>query len=212
MVDVSRQPALLCRVTNVSRSRSDRAVSGAFSADTISSCLATNQPIFTTGNGTSPAHHELREDWQTRLYWRCWSRAGAFGRSYAPDQIALTYWFANAPESVTLLHHAGWHQRNLADLTALVERIDRHMVAPNAVLTLTDDLEHLYPMRLSRLPWPQSSLHNRHPSQFRKCNRNRSDETRAGTRFAFEVSQEPRDKPTKPATAPDFILLNMLIQ
>ena len=32
--------------------------------------------------------------------------------------------------------------------TALaVERIDRHMVAPNAVWPLTDDLEHLCPMR-----------------------------------------------------------------
>ncbi|MCO5205816.1 MAG: hypothetical protein M9928_12330 [Anaerolineae bacterium] len=74
--------------------------------------------------------------------WRCWSRErGHFGRSYAPDQIALTYWFANAPQqSVTLRYHADWHQRNLADLTALVEHIDRHMVAPEPVRPLTDDL------------------------------------------------------------------------
>ncbi len=86
--------------------------------------------------------YELREDWQTRLYLALLVEgAGAFGRSYAPDQIALTYWFANAPEqSVTLRYHADWHQHNLAELTALVERIDRHMVAPNAVWPLTDDL------------------------------------------------------------------------
>lgn len=86
--------------------------------------------------------YELREDWQTRLYLALLVEgARAFGRSYTPDRIALTYWFANAPEqSVTLRYDANWHQRNMADLTALVERIDRHMVAPNAVWPLTDDL------------------------------------------------------------------------
>lgn len=88
--------------------------------------------------------HQLRDAWQTRLYLAMLAKgAEAFGRTFAPEQIALTYWFANAPQqSVTLRYDSTWHQRNWAELTALVERLDRRLDASDAIWPLTDELSH----------------------------------------------------------------------
>ena len=86
---------------------------------------------------------QLRDDWQTRLYLTLLVEgAGGLGRQYKPEQMAITYWFAEAPEkSVTIRYDATQHTRNLAELKALVERVDRRMVAPNAIWPLTESLD-----------------------------------------------------------------------
>jgi hypothetical protein len=73
----------------------------------------------------SPA--ELRDDWQTRFYWAL-AAAGstALEHPVTPDQIALTYWFAAAPEAtVTFPYSAAVHQRNWEELTRIVDALDR---------------------------------------------------------------------------------------
>ena len=83
----------------------------------------------------------LRDDWQTKLYLAMVTEgASAVGRSYAPEQVSITYWFAREPEkSVTLGYTKAQHSEVWAELEALAERLDRRMVAPDAVWPLTDD-------------------------------------------------------------------------
>ena len=83
----------------------------------------------------------LQNEWQTRLYLMMLAEGGtALGRTYAPEQIKLTYWFARAPEkSVTIHYDTVQHTRNWAELTAEVERIERRLAVPNAIWPLTDD-------------------------------------------------------------------------
>ena len=87
---------------------------------------------------------ELQEDWQTKLYLALATEGSdALGRSYRPEQVAITYWFAEAPQkSVTLTYDAQQHARNWATIRATVERIGRRLVAPNAIWPLTDNLDH----------------------------------------------------------------------
>ncbi len=87
---------------------------------------------------------ELREEWQTKLYLALATEgSGALGYTYRPDQVAITYWFAEAPEkSVTLRYDAAQHARNWATIKATTERIDRRMVAPDAIWPLTENWEH----------------------------------------------------------------------
>lgn len=87
---------------------------------------------------------ELAADWQTRLYQTMVVEgSAALGRSYKPEQVHMTYWFAAAPEqSVTIDYTQQAHARNWAELRATVERIDRRMVAANAVWPLTDNHDH----------------------------------------------------------------------
>lgn len=87
--------------------------------------------------------NQLHEDWQTRLYLALIVEgASGLGFTYKPEQVAITYWFAQEPEqSVTIRYTAEQHARNLAELKATVERIDRRMIAPNAIWPLTESLE-----------------------------------------------------------------------
>lgn len=83
----------------------------------------------------------LAADWQTRLYLALVAEGGAaLGRVIPPEQIAITYWFANAPQhSVTLHYDDNTHAQVWAELTAAVQRIERRLVAPTAIWPLTDD-------------------------------------------------------------------------
>lgn len=83
----------------------------------------------------------LAADWQTRLYLALVAEgSAALGRTISPEQVSITYWFANAPhQSVSLTYDAATHARVWAELTATVERIGRRLVAPSAVWPLTDD-------------------------------------------------------------------------
>jgi hypothetical protein len=83
----------------------------------------------------------LAADWQTRLYLAlAVEGSAAVGPAIPPHGIAITYWFANAPQqSVTLSYDAATHAQVWAELTAAVERIERRLVAPAAIWPLTDD-------------------------------------------------------------------------
>lgn len=85
----------------------------------------------------------LAGDLQTRLYLALIAEgSSALGRSVPPEQIAITYWFANAPErSVSLTYDTPSHLRFWAELTAAVGRIERRLIAPTAIWPLTDNWE-----------------------------------------------------------------------
>lgn len=85
---------------------------------------------------------KLREDWQTRLYLALIVEgADALGHTYRPDEVAITYWFAEAPEqSVTIRYTTEWHRQNWAEIKATVGRIKRRLAAVDAIWPLTDDL------------------------------------------------------------------------
>lgn len=84
---------------------------------------------------------DLRHDWQTRLYLALIAAAGdGLDHAYAPEQIALTYWFAERPEApVTLRYNSDWFRRDWAIITATLGRIDRLLQTPTAIWPLTDD-------------------------------------------------------------------------
>lgn len=86
----------------------------------------------------------LADDWQSRLYLSMLVAGGeAVGRQYRPEQVKMTYWFANAPEqSITLAYTQAAHAKTWAELTATAERIERRMAAPHAIWPLTDNLRH----------------------------------------------------------------------
>ncbi|MGB1252623.1 MAG: PD-(D/E)XK nuclease family protein [Candidatus Promineifilaceae bacterium] len=85
----------------------------------------------------------LREDWQTRLYLALVVEgADALGHSYHPDDVSMTYWFAEAPEqSVVIRYNSDWHRQNWAEIKATIGRIERRLAASEAIWPLTDDLE-----------------------------------------------------------------------
>ncbi len=87
---------------------------------------------------------QLRDEWQTKLYLALATEgSSALGFDYHPEQVAITYWFTQAPEkSVTLRYDGQQHARNWATIRATAERIDRRLVAPTAIWPLTDNWAH----------------------------------------------------------------------
>lgn len=85
---------------------------------------------------------ELREDWQTRLYLAMLIEGSeALGHAYAPEQVAITYWFARDPkQSVTIRYNSAEHTKTLAELTTTTTQLDRRLVAADAVWPLTENL------------------------------------------------------------------------
>lgn len=53
------------------------------------------------------AAHSLQQNWQTRLYLYLLATT----TSYAPDQLTMTYWFANTGESVVISYSQAEHER-----------------------------------------------------------------------------------------------------
>jgi len=84
---------------------------------------------------------ELTEDFQTRLYLALAVQGStALEQDVDPDHLSLTYWFVNDPtQAVTISYSQQWHDRNWAELRAIIEEIDRQLTTMT-VLPLTDDL------------------------------------------------------------------------
>jgi hypothetical protein len=88
-----------------------------------------------------PVEH-LRRAWQTRLYLAlAVEGSAALGRALKPEQVSLTYWYANAPEDppITFAYDADWHNQNWSGLRALLDELDRRL-ADGERWPLTDDL------------------------------------------------------------------------
>ena len=87
--------------------------------------------------------HILRQDWQTRLYLLlAVNGSQALGAGpYRPEQISLTYWFANAPDkTVTFNYDADEHQRQAAALTILVQQLETQLAQADSSWPLTSNL------------------------------------------------------------------------
>jgi PD-(D/E)XK nuclease superfamily len=99
--------------------------------------------IFDWKTGKPPDETTLRHDWQTRLYLAMLAEGGqalwANNPAIQPDHIAITYWYATAPdEPITIPYNHAWHERNWAELMALVAQIEAQL-AQDGVWPLTDD-------------------------------------------------------------------------
>ncbi|MFQ5435806.1 MAG: PD-(D/E)XK nuclease family protein [Anaerolineae bacterium] len=105
--------------------------------------------IFDWKTGRPRPTRDLRHDWHTRLYLALLAEGGqALGQTFAPDQIAITYWFANDHETPhSIQYDAGWHAQNWADIQALAAQIETR--AASGDWPLTDDLAHC-----GRCPYP----------------------------------------------------------
>jgi CRISPR/Cas system-associated exonuclease Cas4 (RecB family) len=62
----------------------------------------------------------LRESWQTRLYLYLLAATTA----YTPDQIKMTYWFANGIEPITLSYDQAQQEQTQADLSRILAEIN----------------------------------------------------------------------------------------
>lgn len=89
----------------------------------------------------SPA--KLKADLQTQLYLAALVEGGnALRRSYTPEQVTITYWFARHPQkSVTIPYDTATHTQSWARLTATANRLQDRLAAPDAIWPLTDDRE-----------------------------------------------------------------------
>jgi RecB family exonuclease len=83
---------------------------------------------------------ELRRDLQTRFYLALLvAGSAALGQSLSPGQVAMSYWYANAPRAtVTIQYDEAWHATNWADLQQTVGEISL-LENAGAEWPLTDD-------------------------------------------------------------------------
>jgi CRISPR/Cas system-associated exonuclease Cas4 (RecB family) len=63
----------------------------------------------------------LKESWQTRLYLYVLAETAG----YTPEQITMTYWFANRSTTITLGYDIAQHERTQADLLRLLREINQ---------------------------------------------------------------------------------------
>lgn len=67
----------------------------------------------------------LRQNWQSRLYPFILVESS----DYQPEQVSLTYWFAEAPEnaehSLTLPYGPAWHEQTRQELTLLLSQLNQ---------------------------------------------------------------------------------------
>ncbi|MCB0016234.1 MAG: PD-(D/E)XK nuclease family protein [Anaerolineales bacterium] len=85
----------------------------------------------------------LRQDWQTRLYLLLAVNGSAAlgGQLYRPEQVSLTYWFAQAPEkTVTFSYTSAEHDQQEAVLRALITQLDEQLADGELIWPLTDNL------------------------------------------------------------------------
>ncbi len=78
----------------------------------------------------------LQNSWQTRLYPFILAETSA----YRPEQLSMTYWFAQADESHTLEipYSAALHQQTRADLLALLSPLQEWIGSPQVPLPQAD--------------------------------------------------------------------------
>jgi hypothetical protein len=102
-----------------------------------------NQPfahIFDWKSGRPATLDELNGRWQTRLYLALLAEGGsAFWPQdvqLAPEQISLTYWYVQAPETpVTLSYSAAAHQANWTELQQIATQVDEAFAVDTWPLT-----------------------------------------------------------------------------
>ncbi len=101
----------------------------------------TQAHIFDWKTGKAQPDYVLRDDWQTRLYLAMIAGSGdALGAPFAPEQIAITYWYVSEPDAPrTIQYDAEWHVRNWAEIELLVDAIDQS--ANQQSWPLTEDRE-----------------------------------------------------------------------
>lgn len=86
---------------------------------------------------------QLREDLQTLLYLAL-ATEGSPGLNHplAPEQVALTFWYVNDPESsATFEYGRAQHDANWSYIRGLASELDRQAAA-GGVWALTNDLDH----------------------------------------------------------------------
>ncbi len=101
--------------------------------------------VFDWKTGRPSAATELKTRWQTRLYLALLAEGGsAFWPQNVPllpNQIQLTYWFVQEPETpVTVDYSAAEHAANWAHLQQLTMQLDEAFLAD--AWPLTDDWDH----------------------------------------------------------------------
>jgi CRISPR/Cas system-associated exonuclease Cas4 (RecB family) len=96
--------------------------------------------IFDWKTGKPQPEDRLRHDWQTRLYLAMVAESNdALGAQFAPNHIALTYWYVSEPNDPrTIRYNQSWHKQNWAEIEALIMQIDERLQLD--VWPLTDDL------------------------------------------------------------------------
>ena len=85
--------------------------------------------IFDWKTGKPQPEHRLRHDWQTRLYLAMVAESGeALGRKFAPEDIAITYWYVSEPNAPRTIGYDGrWHEQNWAEIQQLVAQIESQL-------------------------------------------------------------------------------------
>jgi PD-(D/E)XK nuclease superfamily len=79
---------------------------------------------------------QIQNSWQTRLYLFILTETS----DYRPEQLSMTYWFAQANEDHTLdiPYSATLHQQTRADLLALLSPLQKWLESPQVPLPQTD--------------------------------------------------------------------------
>lgn len=98
--------------------------------------------VFDWKTGKARKTADLQQDWQTRLYLAMLAEGGGAlmenGRSPAPEQISLTYWYVQQPDQPrTIRYNQAQHQQNWAELQTLVSNIEAHLASQEWPLTPT---------------------------------------------------------------------------
>lgn len=83
----------------------------------------------------------LRRAWQTRVYLAVLAEGGAalapdMAEAFAPDRLTFIYWYVEDPDHPRVIKYdEATHRRNLAELEALVGRIDEQLLSGEWPLT-----------------------------------------------------------------------------
>jgi hypothetical protein len=105
--------------------------------------------IYDWKTGKARGEGALRQDWQTRLYLALLAEGGSAlwgvrfsnGRSLQPEAITMTYWYAAEPDTPRHMSYSqAEHERNWAEIQAIVAQIDSCLAQDN--WPLTDEWSH----------------------------------------------------------------------
>jgi len=97
--------------------------------------------IYDWKTGVPQDYDRLRRTWQTRVYLAVLAEGGAAlapdkPEAFAPERLSLTYWYVEDPERPRVIRYdEAAHRRNMADLAALVNRINDQLNAGEWPLT-----------------------------------------------------------------------------
>jgi hypothetical protein len=93
--------------------------------------------IFDWKTGRPQPESRLRHDWQTRLYLAMIAESGeALGAHFAPEQIAVTYWYVSEPDKPrTIRYSQSWHEQNWTQIEQLAGQIESQLLLDEWPLT-----------------------------------------------------------------------------